>query len=441
MGHRRTRRPARVSKSALPTGPVPSAPAHKVEVAAQHPDRRLQATKPHAADGVADRVASGPPPGSRVAEAEPEKSGTRPVAARSDSGASDISENEGVQRLLLLGVVFLIAAIVLGVVGFRLTRTLGAPNFPITCLGKIDGRCHQEQSGLYLYDNEPSDPIALTVIFGSNVYGPAGTSELIEVGANVPASQTLKWMVELYGVPLLRPETFGPDIRGSRRQISLSGTPATLTTVHVSTPNSCSKAQVLEGTITGPTNGYSTLQQVATVPIGSSGNGIATVSGDASAPVVAQNALWILGDLPYLIATPPDQVPGTVAHAPEIVSGPLLKPGLWYYSKRALVIEEYEQPIASEMLYSESQPSIAGSTQWQSSTYAHGRFVLENIGAQDGDENRQFWAGIALGLAGGCAVAAIQTVATLTSKRRKSKAGARTNVIASNVTGVDESER
>src|SRR5690349_11063789 len=51
-----------------------------------------------------------------------------------------LREESPTRRLLILGIVLAIGACTLTYLGYRLSRTVGTPTFPIPCLGHIDGR-------------------------------------------------------------------------------------------------------------------------------------------------------------------------------------------------------------------------------------------------------------------------------------------------------------
>lgn len=322
------------------------------------------------------------------------------------------------RRTRVISGLLLATAVLLAFVGYRWTKTVSSPNFPIHCIGYIHGSCHEEESGISLYINHPADPVALVVSYARGGANQTGEQESMRIGANVPAGQSLTWTIELYGVTQLVPEDFGPSGPKPRRRVELAEN-VTLRSVYEPTPNSGNTIQVLEGTITGPVYGYSTLKATSTVPSSFVVSGEDLIDGDATASVVSQNRKWIVGDLPFIVATPPEKVPGSPADAPGFAAGPLPTPGIWYYPKYSFIDESYTRPIATQLLYSESPPSAVGNTDWQGSGYVHGRFVLESLNAQDHDQEHQFWAGIALGLAGACLLAAVQTLGTFRFRRAR----------------------
>ena len=319
-----------------------------------------------------------------------------------------------------IGVALALVACVLGYLGYHWTRSTPPPPSPIACVGRIEGRCHEEQSGVYLYVSNPVFPVALTAFYGQNIFGPPGAGEDLQVGADVPAGQSMRWMIQLYGVTRLTPQTFGPDIGGQRRRINL-GPGVSLLTIKELTPNSGSSVQVLQGEIRGPARGYSILKAEAQDPVGYEVVGIQWGDGDTSGPVATENEKYILGNLPYVFATGPNDAPGTPASTLGVGDGNPLASGDWFFPRRAFVRESYTAPLAAQVIYAEPQTSQTGKMDWQSTDYVSGRFALSRLAVQTDEQNRQFWAGIAFGVGGAAAIAAIQALSVLPLRRRRSK--------------------
>jgi hypothetical protein len=322
------------------------------------------------------------------------------------------------QRSVVIGVALALAACVLGYLGYRWTRSTAPPPSPVACLGHGSGRCSEEQSGVYLYVSDPATPIALAASYGQNIFGPPGIAESLQVGANVPPGRSVRWMIQLYGVTRLTPQTFGPSIGGQRRRINLYPGVSLLTIKHW-TPNSGTSIQVLQGEIRGPARGYSLMKAEAQNSVGFELNGIQFVDGDTSGRIVTENEKYILGDLPYVFATGPNDVPGAPATAPGISDGDLLVSGDWFFPQHAFVHESYTAPLAAQVIYAEPQTSQTGRMDWQNTDYVSGRFALSRLAVQVNEQNHQFWAGIALGVGGAAAIAAIQAIAVLPLRRRR----------------------
>jgi hypothetical protein len=245
---------------------------------------------------------------------------------------SAVNEN---RRQAILALSLVVCAGVFGYLGFHWTRGVGAPNFPQACTGYVDGRCEEEQSGLYIYVSDPSDPIALSDTYS----GPQNQNDVLEqimVGANVPAGQSLRWMVELYGVARLRP--WKPDSVHPRK-VYLEN--AELRSFKSRLPDE--PGQILSGTIDGPSSTYNGVKANTNDPAGFAGN-IGSAAGLPTGEAVTENRKWVLGDLPYVFATPIGTAPGSPALAPNIIGGPLDVPGRWYFPKKAFVAESFAQP-------------------------------------------------------------------------------------------------
>src|SRR5580704_1823263 len=75
------------------------------------------------------------------------------------------------RRSAAIGVALALFACALGFLGYRWTRSTPPPPSPIACVGRIDGRCHEEQSGVYLYVSDPAFPVALNAFYGKNIFG------------------------------------------------------------------------------------------------------------------------------------------------------------------------------------------------------------------------------------------------------------------------------
>jgi hypothetical protein len=148
-------------------------------------------------------------------------------------------------------------------------------------------------------------------------------------------------------------------------------------------------------------------------------NGIQFVDGDTSGRIVTENEKYILGDLPYVFATGPNDIPGAPATAPGISDGDLLVSGDWFFPQHAFVRESYTAPLAAQVIYAEPQTSQTGRMDWQNTDYVSGRFALSRLAVQINEQNHQFWAGIALGVGGAAAIAAIQAIAVLPLRRRR----------------------
>jgi hypothetical protein len=225
-------------------------------------------------------------------------------------------------------------------------------------------------------------------------------------------------MVQLYRVTRLTPQTFGPGIGGKRRRINLDSGVSLLTIKHW-TPDSGTNIQVLLGEIRGPARGFSIMKTVAQNPVRYVVTGIESASGDTSGQIATENQKYILGDLPYVFAIGPNDVPGAPASAPGISDGDLLIAGNWFFPLRAFVQESYTAPLGAQVMYTEPQTSQIGKMEWQTSDYVDGRFALSRPTAQADEQKQQFWAGIALGVGGAAAIAAIQTLAAIPLRRRR----------------------
>jgi hypothetical protein len=322
------------------------------------------------------------------------------------------------KQTIALSVVLVIAAAALGFVGYRLNQKPSPPPFPSQCLGELNGRCSQEQSGFYFYSDRANDPAALTVTYGNNIYGAAGTAVDISVGANVPAHQTLHWMIQLYGVSQLKPETFGPDSGSPRTRIWL-GPGVTLQIIKTRTPNSGNTVQVLTGSIVGPVAGYTTLKSITEVPIGALDEGIQFISGDADGDVVNMNDAFTEGNLPYVIARNPNAAAGGIASAPNISFGQMLVPGTWYYPRTIWVQESYSMPVDSTLSYAQPSTSAVGVTSWESDSFTNGIFELTSNTSQSDQASHEFWAGIVLGIAGSALIGSVQTLSMIEIRRRR----------------------
>lgn len=296
------------------------------------------------------------------------------------------------------GVTLVLCAVGLAYFGYRWTKPTPFPPNPQVCLKHIAGRCAGEQSGIYLYVSDPMIPVAVEAGYGQNIFGPRGVAESLQVGADVPAGQSIRWMIQLYGVTRLTPQTFGPGIGGKRRRIDLSPGVSLLTIKHW-TPNSGTNVQVLLGEIRGPARGFSLMKTVAQNPVGYTVTGIESATGDTSGQIVTENQKYLLGDLPYVFAIGPNDVPGSPASAPGISDGNLLIAGNWFFPRRVFVQESYTTPLGAQVMYVEPQTSQAGRMEWQTNDYVDGRFGLSRPTAQADEQKHQFWAGIALGVA------------------------------------------
>lgn len=316
------------------------------------------------------------------------------------------------------------AGIALGIVGYHLTRTTPPPPDPSqVCDHYVDGGCPSIQSGIYLYTSNPALRIALTASFGPQIWGPKATEESLLIGADVPAGAQVRWMVMLYGVARLRPETQRPG-SGRPPRIDLS---SGVTFSELKMQNSAwgNTVQVLTGEISGPSRGAAILQADTRTPAGYDASTIARASGNVDGTVATSNAKYTVADLPYVFAQRPSDTPGAIASSPIwSPNRPLPVPGDWRVPMHAFVAESYRITTSDRLVSADPPPSSTGAAQWRSTDYVNGSFASINDYATARETSHQFWAGIVLGLCGATLIAAIQAFAAPAQRTSRSRANA-----------------
>ena len=315
------------------------------------------------------------------------------------------------RRVWMSALALATAGIALGVVGYHLTRTTPPPPDPSQlCDYQFDGRCVSIQSGIYLYTSNPARRIALTASYGPQIWGPKATGESLLIGADVPAGAQVRWMVMLYGVARLRPESQRPG-SGRPARIDLSSG-VTLSELKMRNGAWGNSVQVLTGEISGPSRGAAILRAYTRTPAGYDASTIARASGNVDGTVATSNTKYTVARLPYVFAQRPSDTPGAVASSPMwSPNRPLPVPGDWYVPVHAFVAESYRIAPSDRVVSADPPPSSVGTARWRSTNYVSGSFATINDYAMARDTRHQFWAGIVLGLCGATLIAAIQACA------------------------------
>ena len=342
------------------------------------------------------------------------------------------------RRQVGVGLVLTVLAAGFMLLGYAWTRSPGPPPSPDLCLRHGGNTCYEETSGAYVWTSDPNVPISVTGSFATLPFQPGHYGEAISIGADLPAHRALEWMVQLIGGAKLVPEEFGPDMLGGRWHVLLPKG-ATLRTVEVPGParaNTLPTAQIIEGAITGPANGYSTMKTaiydsnvgIYSSSTGGIGDNLGTVEiqGATFQPVVTENAAYLAADLPFVEVGNFDSTPGSTLLANSYQEGACV-PGSWYSPKSALVSVSFDAEPDMQMIWSypaasDSPPNSPSDVQWLDLRAVAASVTMRNLATQTADQNRQFWAGIALGVGGGAFVGAVQLLLLIPIRReRKAK--------------------
>jgi hypothetical protein len=319
------------------------------------------------------------------------------------------------QMPAVAAVALLVIAAVLTVWGYRWTRPAAFPSLPSNCPQTI-ASCRdpwhtatsRAESAITVYVSNPSTPVAVFADFGDN-------AESINIGADVPAHQRLNWILQLSGTAMINHPThdawkpqdvwvnkeYGQGVSLGSRVIKKDG------------------VQYVEGSILGPTTGYSVMRAVGRTPEFSYANNGASIYGSPVAPSIASTGAYKLGNLPFLIAHLPGELPGTTsAVAGEKADSPPL-PGRWFNPKVAFLRESVIADTTTyDLTWANPAATDTGTMLWVSASAIAAQFEERSIRYQATHQDRQFYAGILLGIAGGAWIGGLQGILVLGWRRR-----------------------
>ena len=341
--------------------------------------------------------------------------------------------DRGKFRLSWVASVFLLLTVASGLFSYWWTRPTSFPTLAFPCV-EYQKQCVEEQSGVFVYESNPRIPLTLTVEYQHNFWHQGHTDEMIRLGANVPAHESVNWMIQLVGTAVEKPEYQGKAYLPPPFWQVVKPPGSEMFTVRNQYPGTSPFTQILEGTIRGPIN---TLKPIPiTFPTHDNMYQIDSesqvlISGQSTGHFVSLNTAFVLGDLPCVSSGAPPLQPGQSLSKgdPAVNIGQAQVPGQWY-RPRVINLRESYQPIEVQGLwqwkeyYDEPSTTKPNSVSWNSTGSVCGNFGLENLVTVSDARGRRTLAYVALGFAGGAFLGLIQALSQPSTRRRRSR-GAR----------------
>jgi hypothetical protein len=325
------------------------------------------------------------------------------------------------------GLAVLAVGIVCAFGGYLLARSPGYPPVPELCLGHVPHSCQQEDSGAYLWTSNPRVPVALSASFGLEST-PSQDGEEISVAADLSKHQRLRWMLELFGAAMLR--------QGQPGQRSQPYLPAGESFRVVRLPyefrgQTLPTVQVFEGTLTGPTRGYTAIRTSIynsrprvenSSAFQRPASAAASVGGLTVQRIISSNNAYLAAELPYIDVGSFGSIPGSSLRSNSVDLGTIAVSGRWFAPLKSLVSVSLSQVGHWQVLG--ASPAVSNTVlsdfteiQWFDLRAVAANVGLENLAITSTDQERQFWAGIVLGVGGSAFIAAVQLLVLLPIRR------------------------